>query len=211
MGKRAKQRRQTAHTSTGGSHTARSVSPTTPTPQAAEPTKAAKPKPGFTPGKTMLNSDPVTGVKLEDSTIKARVSSVRVDRIASASDREDGWENDTSDVPPAVSGRDVEHLSALGGRADTPGWRKYIGDARPKTVEAAEAALRDWWATPYGCEYVQRRFIEQYGPLHGRESFQAVYQVMVCHWPVWVVAVQRQHTVSWITRRINAAHHLTRA
>lgn len=196
VGKKAKKQGQTAIAQSNGLHSV----PDRPTPPAHGP--------GFTPGKTILTADVVTGEPLRPDTLKYRVGYVRVDWQPTTQQREDGWQNDTSDVPQAVSSAKVEHLSRLGGRADTPGWRKYIGDAKPTTVIDAEAELHDWWRTQYGISRVRDAFIESKGPKRGRQAFWAAYLVRAQGQPEGLVAALLEHTVTWVRQQCKSADFL---
>lgn len=176
----------------------------------SEPPTPKAPKPGFTPGKTVLTSDVVTGEPLRADTPKYRVSYVRVDWQPTPTQREDGWQNDTSDVPQAVSSAKVEHLSALGGRAWTPGFRRYIGDAKPTTVEQSDAMLRDWWRSQYGNERVMRKLVSERGTERGRAAFLAARMVREYAHPIEQVAAAVQHSPTWVMHAVQAADRLAR-
>lgn len=174
----------------------------------SEPPTPKAPKPGFTPGKTLLNSDVVTGEPLRSDTPKYRVGYVRVDWQPTRQQREDGWQNDTSDVPQAVSSAKVEHLSALGGRAWTPGFRRYIGDAKPVSVDEADALLTDWWRSQYGVTRVMRKFVEHRGERRGTEAYRAAYTVRVLNVPVVDAAKALQRSADWVDEQCKTADRL---
>ena len=153
---KAKQRRQTAHTATAGSHTARTSQQ--PTPPAPAPSR-------------LIPRDAVTGEPLQTDTVKLLLPDY--DQARRSEDRAPiPYAMHTQQVETERRHRDlyaVANTRRLGGTIGTfagglrfsPAFGEYIHDVRPADVERMTANWRVWWRNPYLVRGVRKRLGSQ--------------------------------------------------
>lgn len=188
MGKRAKQRRQTAHTSTGGSHTARSVSPTTPVHTASTTQR----------GQTTATRDRLTGEPLQAHTPKH----VTHDHYPRRADPLPLKLHVLQDETVDSHAKRLGHFG--GGLRWSPAFGEYIGnEASP--LEASLASnyhWQEWWRSPYLVRYLAARM--------GIESVQALLALRLNGREYARVALAIGKSPDWLMGRERLAWRLAR-
>jgi hypothetical protein len=109
-------------------------------------------------------------------------------------------------IPRSIDTAQPYPGGALGGKRWHPEFARYIGEVRPRAIEEADRAHREWWRDAYARNRVLTGFLTRYGAERGATRC-AVALAALDHDEAALATVQGAHSAWWVRSQVSAAYH----
>lgn len=128
-----------------------------------------------------------------------RVRDERVERMVTPIER--------TPIPRMIDTAQPYPGGALGGKRWHPEFAHYIGDLRPRAVEEADRAHREWWREDYAQARVRAGFIARYGAERGAEACDIALAALAGgHDALTELAERCGRSAAWVARQRSLAY-----
>jgi hypothetical protein len=119
----------------------------------------------------------------------------------------DGYAPEVSVRPLRLHTQQVEE-GGLGGHRFSRGFAQYLAKVKPVLTEQEEKQVRYWWASDYGRQRVERRFVQRFGSERGATAYHVALTVASQFWGADAyerIIAETSHSAGWIARMAHLA------